>query len=514
MDPKIKRLLRDLHNTNDDLRTLSAMTLMKLDYPDADTRTEVVSALVKATQDEIISVRFFARKALDRISKAEKMMVSSVEGATVPILDRLSSSNFRTRLSAVMDIKAKAEKNEEGIKEHYKSILLELLETEDHPFVVAGLISCLKYFLEKEEASVLSRFLTDVDNRVRSNTIEAIEYLKSEEAIPSLFQFLSDDDNRIRAVAAKALQSFGEEKVFSELKKMLDSTEEWMKISAIYALSHIQDGEAIKLLMEASRKIKYPETKYKAILALSNYCDSTVYSFLKGMSINGDDHSRESAVRALKIMEEKFGSEPPSTTIVVNSEEQPKENTAKEETDENQVVANSFASTVSKFFKKSREEAINLSQKTAMDYALADLRKDVDEHVRDVGRSVFDIYQGGELDQTDLLSVGHEILRMNYFIQKYTEEGAKKTSQTEEGFFAQLKNFFAPKTQEQKSNASQIEKFTKRRDELLLKMGNLAIRKYEDEEDSFKPKTLESQILNCQKLLKRLADEQKRLVAG
>ena len=46
MDPKIKRLLRDLHNTNDDLRTLSAMTLMKLDYPDADTRTEVVSALV------------------------------------------------------------------------------------------------------------------------------------------------------------------------------------------------------------------------------------------------------------------------------------------------------------------------------------------------------------------------------------------------------------------------------------------------------------------------------------
>ena len=224
MDPKVKRLLKDLHNTDDDLRALSAMTLMKLDFPDAETRNEVVTALVKSTQDENVSVRFFSRKALDKISKTEKMMVSSMEGASVPIVDRLSSPNFRTRLSAVMDIKTKAEKSEEGVKEEYKAKLMEMLETEDHPFVVAGLISCLKYFLEKEEASVLSRFLSDVDNRVRSNTIEAIEFLKAEEAIPSLFQHLSDHDNRIRAVAAKALQSFGEEKVFTELKKMLDSS--------------------------------------------------------------------------------------------------------------------------------------------------------------------------------------------------------------------------------------------------------------------------------------------------
>ena len=34
MDIKIKRLLKDLHNSDDDLRTLSAMTLMKLDFPE------------------------------------------------------------------------------------------------------------------------------------------------------------------------------------------------------------------------------------------------------------------------------------------------------------------------------------------------------------------------------------------------------------------------------------------------------------------------------------------------
>ena len=116
MDIKIKRLLKDLHNSDDDLRTLSAMTLMKLDFPEEETRNEVVSNLVKATQDENVSVRFFARKALDKISMAEKLMISSVEGASVPIKERLLSPNFRSRLSAVMDIKNKAQKGEDNLK--------------------------------------------------------------------------------------------------------------------------------------------------------------------------------------------------------------------------------------------------------------------------------------------------------------------------------------------------------------------------------------------------------------
>ena len=44
-----------------------------------------------------------------------------------------------------------------------------------------------------------------------------------------------------------------------------------------------------------------------------------------------------------------------------------------------------------------------------------------------------------------------------------------------------------------------MEKFSKRRDELFLKLGKVALRKYEDKEDSFKPKTLEAQYLNYQK---------------
>lgn len=513
MDVKVKRLIKDLQNTDDDLRTLSAMTLLKLDYPEAETRQEVLSALVTATQDQNVSVRFFARKAIDKISKDEKMLVSSMEDAHIPIVDRLASHDFKQRLSAVMDIKKKA--GEEGVKEEYKSKLIEMLQTEDHPFVVAGLISCLKYFLEKEEASLLSEFLQNNDNRVRSNTIEALEYLKAEEAIPSLFPALSDSDNRIRAVAAKALQSFGEEKVFTVLKKMLDANEEWMKGSAIYALSHIQAGEAIKLLIEAARSSSSADIRTKAIIALANYHDTAAYGFLKGMSINGEEGFKDTAAKAIKLMEDKFGAEPPQTTLMTEEMVQETSASASKAKSEDSGEKEDLATTVTKFFRKGKEEAIGLSNKAAINFALNDLKKELDEHARDAGRTVFDIYQGGELEVPELLSIGHEILRMNYFIQKYTEQEAKSNTKSDAGgFFAQLKSFFSPKTQAEKTNANQAEKFSKRRDDLLLKLGQMALKKFEDKEDEFKPKILEAQFLTYQKLVARYENEHKRLEEG
>ena len=412
-----------------------------------------------------------------------------------------------------MDIKKKAqdEETKAEVEAEYKATIIEMLDTEDHPFVVAGLVSCVKYFLGKEEASILSRFLSDQDNRVRSNTIEAIEYLKAEEAIPSLFSALSDHDNRIRAVAAKALQSFGEEKVFTELKKMLDSQEEWMKGSAIYALSHIQAGEAIKLLIGAARTATNEDTKTKAIIALANYYDTAVYGFLKGMSINAEEPFKSTAVKALKLIEEKFGSEPPQTTMMTEEMQQETQSLATKKHSDDEEKSDDLAATVTRFFRKGKEEAVGLSNKAAINFALSDLRKDLDEHIRDVGRTVFDLYQGGELDSNDLLSIGHEILRMNFFIQKYTEQEEKKHARSGGGFFDQLKSFFSQKTQEQKSSASQVEMFTKRREDLLLKMGQIALKKFDNKEDDFKPKILEASFATYQKLEKRFESEKSRL---
>ena len=502
MDSKVKRLLKDLSNPDDDLRALSTMTLMKLDFAERETREEVLAELVKVTTDKNVSVRFFARKAIDKIRKAEKLMkINMGEDASLPVDELLKAEDFEDRLQAVMQIKDER-------KAEYAEQLMEMLQKEDHAFVRAGLISALKYFLKKEQAEILSRFLNDPDNRVRSNTIEALEYLKVEESIPGLFSALEDPDNRIRSVAAKALQSFGEEKVFKELKKMLDSTEEWMKGSAIYALSHIQAADSIKLLIETARVAEHGETRIKAIIALANYHDLSSYSFLRGLSANAEGVFKEAANRALKLHEEKFGANPPEQSLIDESLEE-KEPDAEAKKEEGASESPDLATTVTKFFRKGKDEAVGLSQRAAINYNVTDLKKEIDELLKEIGRTVFDIYQSGQLELPELLTVGHEILRMNFFIQKYAEQEEKESEKKPTGFFEQLRSLFS-KSPEQQKAASQAEKFTKKRDDLFQKMGKVAIRKYESEE--YQPKPLEGYFITYQKLQQKLDSEQKKLV--
>ncbi|GAB1353040.1 hypothetical protein MASR1M12_17730 [Erysipelotrichia bacterium] len=503
MDIKVKKLLKDLTNSDDDLRALSAMTLMKLDFPDRAAREEILLNLIEATQDRNVAVRFFARKAIDKIRKTEKLLkTASGETAASDPSEKLISSDYQDRLAAVMEIKT-------ANRADFKDQLVEMLGTEEHTFVRAALISCLAGFLKKDEAGILSRFLSDSDNRVRSNTIEALEVLKAEDSIPALFSALSDPDNRIRAVAAKALQTFGEEKVFAELKKMLESPEEWMKGSAIYALSHIQAGEAVELLLETARSATHAETRVKAIVALANYYDSCAYGFLKGLGTSGEGIFKETAQKALKLMEEKFGVEPPTRTLIAQPEEAGRSADGKPdgkpaESDKPEDLA----STVTRFFRKGKEEAVGLSNRAALNFSVTDLKKELDELCKEIGRTMFDVYQAGEIEYADMLSLGHEILRMNFFIQKYTEQEEKLVGAKPEGFFGQLKSLFS-KSPEQKATASQAEKFSKRRDELLLKLGQMAVKKYEKEE--FRHKLLEPHIVTYQKLTKKLSGEQKKL---
>lgn len=500
MDIKTKKLVKDLSNIDDDLRALSAMTLMKLDYPEKETRREVTEELIKATLDRNVAVRFFARKALDKIKKADKMSKIG-EVFEIPVEERLYSEDYRDRLSAAMEIKNKN-------MAEYKDKLLELIKTEEHNFVKAGMISCLKLFLNEAEADILIKYLQDSDSRVRANTIEALEHIKAQEAIPALFTALRDPDNRIRAAAAKALQSFGEEKVFGELKKMLESPEEWMKVSAIYALSHITAPESIEMLIETVKTAQQPETKIKAIIALANYYDQSTYVFLRGLEANSDGIIKETAAKAIKLIEEKFGPNPPETTIL-NLQDDDAQNKKAQNQGAGGEKTDDLATAVSNFFRKGKDEAIELSNRTALNFSVSDTQKEIDEQLKSIGNTVFDMYQAGDIEFFDLISIGNEILKMNFFIQKYTEQEEKTETKKETGFFAQLKNLFTASSPEQKSNANHAKKFNKRKDELLVKMGKLTVKKYESKE--FTPQILEAPYLIYEKLFKKLEEQKKKL---
>ncbi len=511
MDLNIKRLLRDLANPDEDLRTLAAMTLVKIEIPDPDVRTKVLEALRGATHDKNISVRFFARKALGRF-KDESALEDT--RPALPLSDlhaSLASDDFEERIAALMKI------GQEKKVEH-KDHLVAMLKSETNEFVRATLVSTLGGMLGREEAAVLSGFLNDPDGRVRSNTIEALERIGADEAIPSLFPCLEDPDNRIRAAAAKALSSFGEGKVFAVLRKMLQAAEEWMKSSAIYALSHIRAGESIQLLIETATSAP-PDTRVKAIVALANFHDLTVHGFLKHTTTQAEP-MRSAAAKALKLIEEKFGGQVPASTIVkeqplpegasgagvsgkasIMGRTGPRPGGAKKPAEKADL-----ASTVTQFFRKGKDEATApLSGGAQVRFSLTDVAKEQEELAKEAGRVVFEMYQRGDVKLSELLTLCHEVLRMNFFIQKYSEE--EKKEQAETGFFANLKNMFS-RAPEKKKQSDQVDRYNKKKDEIFLQLGKRAFSRMDDPEDDFRPLELEGFHKTWQRLADRVRESQ------
>jgi HEAT repeat protein len=498
MEKNLKRLAKDLSNPDEDLRALSAMTLLKIEIVDPDDREEIVKELRKATRDKNIAVRFFSRRAIDKIKRQRD--AENVGAESLPLDAALQSEDFEIRMDAVMRI---ARDN----RAEYKSQLLEMLQSEKNDFVRATLISGLKVFLSKEEARLLSRFLNDPDSRVRSNTIEALEHLKADEAIPNLFPCLEDPDNRIRAVAAKALQSFGEAKVFAGLKRMLNSKEEWMRGSAIFSLSHIYSPESVQFLIDSARTTGPVDLRVKALVALANFNDSASYGFLKLTSGTGEEPFKSVAGKALKLFEEKFGGTPPMTTILEEKKESSPEK--KSAGAGSAAPPADFTATVSKFFRKGKQEAVDLSQKAAINFVLTDLEKEATELQKEAGRILFELYQRGDMKVPELLTIGHEILRMNFFIQKYSEEEEKAHKSEKGGFFSHLKALFTSTSNAATGKVSQIGKFTQKREELFQKLGKSAFFKMKVGE--YTPTDLDGYFQAFQKIEEKIAKQKGNL---
>ncbi|HNV68079.1 MAG TPA: hypothetical protein PKO06_00175, partial [Candidatus Ozemobacteraceae bacterium] len=168
-----------------------------------------------------------------------------------------------------------------------------------------------------------------------------------------------------------------------------------------------------------------------------------------------------------------------------------------------------LAGTVVQLFRRGKDEAVSLSQDAAIKFALTDLEKEATELAKEAGRVLFDLYQRGDLKYPALLTIGHEILRMNFFIQKYTDEEAKTPAKSG-GFFSQIKSLFS-KSQPKDPKQSQVERFTQNREDLFLRMGRLAFLKMEQKE--FESSDLEGYFQTYTNLQAKIAREKDKMNA-
>ncbi|MFZ2956438.1 MAG: HEAT repeat domain-containing protein [Candidatus Ozemobacteraceae bacterium] len=195
-----------------------------------------------ALDDESLDVRQFARKAIQRMH--------AVLQAADPA--RMSSTIDFENLSKVLEGSEteKLDLIQEIFERHLTQaapILIQHLEKETEPTVLAALVKCLGKLAGESAIKALLPFLGHPDYRVRADVIEGLALTGSLKGLPYIIQKLRDPDNRVMANAAVAIKKVSAADPFRVLKAIALSPIKAMQASAAYALQFFSHEEAVIL---------------------------------------------------------------------------------------------------------------------------------------------------------------------------------------------------------------------------------------------------------------------------
>ncbi len=234
--------------------------LDKLHHPERDIRKEAVIALgkseddraleslIEATQDDDLSVRYFARKGIIKLKKSLDMPTKTVDEDLTQLyikkkIELLSASDLQTRLNAAKIIL------EIGDRDIIPE-MVKLLKEEEHEYVISILLRIIGKLGDSDVISIIEPYLSYSNRRIRANAVEALGYLDDRSVMNLVTPFLSDPDNRVKANAAHSLWKFSRKKTLAMLKNMLKSKDESERFSAIFVLRELRDINGRKLLLE------------------------------------------------------------------------------------------------------------------------------------------------------------------------------------------------------------------------------------------------------------------------
>ena len=212
------------------------------------------------------------------------------------VLDKhLTSEDFHVRLDAVaacgeLDYKAALPK------------LLELLEKEEHPWVISKLTKVLGPIGGARVIEKLLPFLEHQDDRIRANTVEGLDLVDSEDKYPHLMRMLDDKSNRVRANALKALRSLGGAKFIELIRKMINSGKVETRKSVLFVLQSMRNTFArdslVTLLNDRDLAIQLDAAKM-----LSRFLDLTVVDALTEVIVDTESKKlKDCCLKALRTI--------------------------------------------------------------------------------------------------------------------------------------------------------------------------------------------------------------------
>ncbi|MBI3891248.1 MAG: HEAT repeat domain-containing protein [Candidatus Wallbacteria bacterium] len=256
---------------------------LELGSPDEEVRKEAVlamteladpatlTALRKATADSSPAVRFFARRAVDKLVRLESRPENPLWSRVLEEAagDAISVESWRALLAEpetearLRNVMATLSVGDPAIV----PLLWERLGVETDVRVRASLVKAVARFRKKEGFELLAPLLGDPDPRVRANVIEALDDLDDRRLRPLLEPFLSDPDNRIRGNALKAMARFDRPRALHGAHEMAASPEIWMRATAIWLYRELSGEQAREALERmASRETGEMAEKIAAAL--------------------------------------------------------------------------------------------------------------------------------------------------------------------------------------------------------------------------------------------------------
>lgn len=122
--------------------------------------------------------------------------------------------------------------------------LLKILRDTDNANLQATIMNNLGNFEDEKAVEPLMEALYSPIGRIRANAIDSLLNKNYSKSIDRIERLLQDDNNRVRANAALACIQFGKVQAFGVLTEMAKSSNKWMRLSCLWALSKIKLPES------------------------------------------------------------------------------------------------------------------------------------------------------------------------------------------------------------------------------------------------------------------------------
>ena len=228
-DQQVERLIRELQDTDSDVRSIAAVTLGEIG-PEAE---DAVPILIKLLQDQDAEgfVRANAATALGKIGEGASKAVPA-------LINALRDQDKYVRKDAAEALeKIGTPRTIKTVKDRYRVVI---------PLGWTG---------SEDEVPALIQALQNENKDVRVNAVVTLGQIESEDVVPVLIEALQDQDEWVRVNAAWTLGQRGKSasKAVPILIKALQDQDEWVRYHAAMALGEIGESasKAVPALINA-----------------------------------------------------------------------------------------------------------------------------------------------------------------------------------------------------------------------------------------------------------------------